>query len=552
MSSTTTAAVTGSVMPTFGGGFASVKMFMDDGNTTTPVAMVTIGALLARAARGATFGDAMTVLTPSLAALQALVRAVARAVADNVVLPPRLLALLLGIDGGDAFKCVTMHATVWSDGKVTNVDLCERASALVERLAARSDLPLHLMHVGNHQAPDMIQMRSSMDPPRAFLPPCRLIAGDLAWRSIDEDVLFRCRKLFESSNVTRYAYDIASRKRSAADLQAWIDRITVDARPDAVASGVTGNRYHFVYRGHAPQSRSPYQQLMPPGRQQMIEPTFTKSVLAGGGVRCFDSLAHMHHPHVARLRRDMALLDDDAHFARHGGRRKQGYLFSGPPGTGKTASVAALAADTGRHILEVAWSRIQTNADLEDLMSLRCIDGVHFQPRQLLVFFDEIDGGGELFEKAAEKAAAAPVTVIMMPAAGKAGGGGGGDFGGVGNNQSADKLHVGAVLACLDGVANHDGLVIVAATNHPEKLPAGMKRSGRLTHIAFDYLRPEDAVAMARDFFGALTEAEARELADAVGKKQRLTGATLRGLCDRSDDVGGLIAAMMLEEEEEL
>jgi hypothetical protein len=468
-----------------------------------------------------------------------------QAVADNVVLPPRLLALLCG--GDASIKCVTIYATVWSDGRVTHVDLCERGTALVNCLAARGDLPLQLLHVGIHQLtpPSSGTMLQSSDAPRTCLPPCNLIAGHLTWRRIDEDVLFRCRVSERDSNVTRYAYDVGSRGRSAADLQAWLDRLTADAQSVAIAAGVSaGARYHFVYRGHAlsPPSRSYFDNSM-----NKMEPRFAKSVLAGNGVRCFDSLARVYHPHVARLRRDLALLDDDAHFALHGGRRKKGYLFSGPPGCCKTATVAAMAAETGRHILEVPWSRIATNADLEDLMSLRCIDGVHFHPRQLLVFFDEIDGGGDLFESAADAAAKdkAPPAVVVMVQQQQLGKSGGGGMAASPLAMPLDKLHVGAVLACFDGVANHDGLVIVAATNHPEKLPAAMKRAGRLTHLAFDYMRPEDAVAMARDYF-AITETEAQQLAAAVGGA-RLSGATLRDLCERSDDARGLIAEIEAE-----
>jgi hypothetical protein len=525
------------------GGLASAKLFVDAAADATPL-VITAGALIARAVRGVTFGDALVVLTPGLICLQELVHALLRAVANNVVLPPRLLALLCG--GDASIKCVTLYATLWSDGKSTHVDLCERGRAIVDRLAARNDLPVQLLHVGIHQAASAMQ---AFDAPRPYLPPCRLITGDFAWRSVDKDILFRCRQ-HNDANVVRYAYDIGSRDRSAADLHAWIDQLTADAQNDAVAAGVCASaRYHFVYRGHAAPQPSARSAFLPPQGGKLWEPQFTKSVLAGNGVRCFDSLARVYHPQVARLRRDMALLDDDAHFARHGGRRKKGYLFSGPPGSGKTATVVAVAADTGRHILEVPWSRILTNADLEDLMSLRSIDGVSFHPRQLLVFFDEIDGGGDLFDASAKNAVAPPppppaVVVIAggtsttstTPSAAAAAST---------RTAAADKLHVGAVLACLDGVANHDGLVIVAATNHPEKLPAAMKRSGRLTHIAFTYLRPEDAVAMARDYF-AVSDCEALELAAAVGSE--LTGATMRELCEGSDDVRELIDAILRAE----
>lgn len=84
-------------------------------------------------------------------------------------------------------------------------------------------------------------------------------------------------------------------------------------------------------------------------------------------------------------------------FAVEGFPYKLGFLLYGPSGSGKTAFVKALAAYTGRHIISIPLSLVETNEQLYDIFLNRhyaCVGQSETQEislKDVIFLLDDVD-----------------------------------------------------------------------------------------------------------------------------------------------------------------
>lgn len=149
----------------------------------------------------------------------------------------------------------------------------------------------------------------------------------------------------------------------------------------------------------------------------------------------------------------------------------RGYMFHGPPGTGKTSLVKALANEFSLDLWYVSLSDLTAESSLMGLLS-------DVGPRSMLLL-EDID------------------TVEITHQ----------------RETQQGKISMSSLLNALDGVATPHGLVTVMTTNHFDRLDPALTRAGRMDLVEkLDYPTPSSVRALYRHFYetefhGALPDA---------------------------------------------
>lgn len=142
---------------------------------------------------------------------------------------------------------------------------------------------------------------------------------------------------------------------------------------------------------------------------------------------------------------------------------RRGYMFYGPPGSGKSSIVTAIASKFNLDILIVSVSG--PNVDDEKLLrQLACA------PHGTLILLEDIDSLFPDREKEIEKFR---------------------DLSGIDdmtNNSKKSQVTFSGLLNALDGVASQQGRIVIYTSNYPERLDAALMRPGRIdVKFKFDY-----------------------------------------------------------------
>jgi hypothetical protein len=248
----------------------------------------------------------------------------------------------------------------------------------------------------------------------------------------------------------------------------------------------------------------------------------------------------------------MALVDNftrgTGKFAVSGYPQKLGFLLHGPPGTGKTTFIKALAQYTGRHIVSVPLAKVTTNQELMDIMFDRQFNlpgqvvTAQIPFSKIIFVMEDIDaasdavlsraacqgGGGKSTEDPDETRVEGPCMERKY------------------KFEIPDRLNLAGLLNVLDGVLDCPGRVVVMTTNHPEMLDAALVRPGRVNRRVFmGPLRAEEAMQMAEQYFGKLGHAERRAFKAAVTATRDITPAALEMLCGEYESIDDLTALLV-------
>lgn len=153
---------------------------------------------------------------------------------------------------------------------------------------------------------------------------------------------------------------------------------------------------------------------------------------------------------------------------------QRGYLLYGPPGSGKTSLVAAIASRFGRDVYIVNLSSC-SDESFTDLMSKVPEDGV--------VLLEDVDCAFRTRDERDEKEFVSP-------------------HGSHYTKPSAQLLTLSGFLNAIDGISAPDGRLLFMTTNHPEALDPAMVRHGRVDmKVEIGHATPEQAWRLFLRFF---------------------------------------------------
>ena len=171
---------------------------------------------------------------------------------------------------------------------------------------------------------------------------------------------------------------------------------------------------------------------------------------------------------------------------------RRGYLLHGPPGTGKTSLVAAVASELRLpvYVVSLASPRISDDSFAEALSSAA---------PQCILLLEDVDAA-------------------FVRRDGGGGAGARGVAGAGGKEAGGGALTFSGLLNAIDGVAAQEGRMLFMTTNHPEALDPALVRPGRVdVRMSFQLCSPQQIAAYARHFYGdKLTDACASKLASAM------------------------------------
>lgn len=130
----------------------------------------------------------------------------------------------------------------------------------------------------------------------------------------------------------------------------------------------------------------------------------------------------------------------------------KGILLVGPPGSGKTSLVRALAHDTGCELISSSGSEFGAVFKGVGMLQIKSMFGrarevARETGKPVIIFIDDFDAIGSR------------------------------------NDYRADPQTIGELLNQLDGYEQNDSFIVVAATNNPEQIDEALKRPGRFDKV---------------------------------------------------------------------
>jgi cell division protease FtsH len=177
-----------------------------------------------------------------------------------------------------------------------------------------------------------------------------------------------------------------------------------------------------------------------------------------------------------------AWLTDPAQFTGIGARAPCGVLMTGGPGVGKTRLAQALAGECGANFIAITGSYFSAKYYGVGIQKVKRLFELARKNAPTVIFIDEADGLGKRTDT------------------------GGGPV------EAESNRIINQLLAEMDGFESNEGVIIVAATNHPENIDEALRRAGRFDRTVQVRLPDVEDRAQILRFYAASLKTKAGDI----------------------------------------